>query len=120
MSLSRRGLLAVWLALQLLLAQQFALAHHLGHLAERLVAQPDLAATTVHDGEEGGSATHLLSHACTTCLASISLGAALADASPATQAIPAAFAPLAGAVSPAPTFQSRLAFHSRAPPRLQD
>ena len=43
MNLSRHGLLAFWLALQLLLAQQFALAHHVDHSAETLVAHASAA-----------------------------------------------------------------------------
>ncbi|MBI5108563.1 MAG: hypothetical protein HZA62_07425 [Rhodocyclales bacterium] len=120
MSLPRRGLLAFWLALQLLLVQQFALAHHVRHLAENLAAHTTAAATTVGDGEEGESAAHVLSHVCTTCLACLGFGTALASGTPALDAIGTGSALAAVAVLPAPTFHRPLAFRSRAPPPLQD
>lgn len=120
MSLPRRGLLALWLALQLLLAQQFALAHHVEHLAEKIAAHAGLAATAAHDDDEDGSSAHVLAHVCSTCLACLSLGAAVANAPAAALAMLPALAAAAVAVLPAPTFHRPLAFHSRAPPILQD
>lgn len=120
MSLTRRGLLAIWLALQLLLAQQSAIAHHVEHLAETLVAHQGAARATVQDGEENESAAHVLSHACTTCLAGMGFSAALASSPISTHAIGTAAAPAAIAVLPAPTLVRPPAFRSRAPPLLQD
>ena len=120
MSLSRRGLLAVWLAMQLLLAQQFALAHHVSHVTENLAAHATAVATSVADGEESESAAHVLSHACTTCLAGLCFTAALASNPLASHAIGGTPAMVASAVLPAPTFDRPLAFRSRAPPLLQD
>lgn len=120
MSLSRRGLLAVWLAIQLLLAQQFALAHHVEHLAENLAAHSSAKATTVEDGGEDGSAAHVLSQVCTTCLAGLYFTAALESSPLASHGIGRTPAPAAIAVLPAPTLERPLAFLSRAPPRLQD
>jgi hypothetical protein len=120
MSLPRRGLLAIWLALQLLLAQQFALAHNVEHLAGSLAAHATAAATAVQDGEENESAAHVLSHVCTTCLACLGFGATLAGGPLAMPAM--GTGPVLAAVTllPAPTFYRPLAFHSRAPPTLQD
>lgn len=120
MSLSRHGLLAFWLALQLLLAQQFALAHHVDHVAETLVAHASAEARTVEAGGESESAAHVLAHVCTTCLAGLCFTAALAGSPLASPAIGVAPAVVAGAVLPAPTLDRPLAFHSRAPPTLQD
>ncbi len=120
MSMTRRGLLAIWLALQLLLAQQFALAHQVDHLAENLAAHAPAAATAVQDGEENESAAHVLSHVCTTCLACLGLGATPASGPMATHAMGTGPVLVAVAVLPAPTLDRPLAFHSRAPPTLQD
>jgi methylthioribose-1-phosphate isomerase len=120
MSLPRRGLLAIWLAMQLLLVQQFALAHHVHHLAENLAAHATAAASTVQDGEENESAAHVLAHVCTTCLACLGFGTALASGPFAMHAMGTGPALTAVAVLPAPTFHRPLAFQSRAPPKLQD
>jgi len=120
MSLPRRGLLAIWLALQLLLVQQFALAHRVDHLAENLAAHATAAATAVEDGEENESAAHVLSHVCTTCLACLGFVATLAGGPLAMPAMGAGPVLAAVTLLPAPTFYRPLAFHSRAPPTLQD
>jgi hypothetical protein len=120
MSLSRHGLLAFWLALQLLLAQQFALAHHVDHSARPSSRTPARRPTVEAGDEESESAAHVLAHVCTTCLAGLCFTAALAGSQLASHAIGVAPAVVAGAVLPAPTLDRPLAFHSRAPPTLQD
>jgi hypothetical protein len=120
MSVSGRSLLVVWLVLQLLLSQQFALAHHVSHVAESIVAHAIATPSTMTDGGEGESAAHVLSHTCTTCLAGWCISVALANSPLALHSMGSASALVASTVLPAPTFDRPLAFRTRAPPVLQD
>ena len=120
MRFPQRSLLAIWLAIQLLLAQQFALAHHVDHLAEKLAVHAAAAAAAVHDGGESESAAHVLSHVCTSCLACLGFGAALACGPFSVHAVDTGSTSVAVAVLPAPTVRRLPAFRSRAPPQLQD
>lgn len=115
----RRLLLAFWLAIQLLSAQQVALAHLVGHLGE-MVRPPAPAAQQGANDDDKRGAVHALADVCTTCV-----GCAAFDAAPAaTAAAPCAFgataAEVAVAVVPAPTLPRLPAFQSRAPPSLHD
>lgn len=120
MSFPRRSLLAIWLAFQLLLAQQFALAHHVDHLAEKLAVPAIAGAAAVHDSGESESAAHVLSHVCTSCLACLGFGAALACCPLAVPTVETGPALVTVAALPAPTVRRLPAFRSRAPPLLQD
>jgi hypothetical protein len=78
-----RLVLAAWLASQLLLGQQLALAHMLGHAGDRIHAEAlDVAA---HDEDEAHSAADALLHVCSTCVAFLGFDLPLADASAAVQ-----------------------------------
>ena len=104
----------------MLLAQQFALAHRVEHLAGSLAAHATAAAAAVRDGEENESAAQVLSHVCITCLGCRGFGTALAGGPLAMPAMGTGQELAAAAVLPAPTFDRPLVFHSRAPPTLQD
>ena len=120
MRYSRRHiLLACWLVVQFLFGQQLALAHMVGHVGDALahaVAGADAGASD-EDSEHGGA--EALTHVCSACASG--LGADMLPAS----GQHARFDPRCRdqgpscAVSPAPTFGSRAAFRSRAPPTFQ-
>jgi hypothetical protein len=117
--LQRRHALLAWLILQLLLGQQFAMAHLIGHIGHG-GQQSSVAMTVVADaGDVEHGAADTLTHVCTTCLGWHGLDAALATP---IKALPRAenwLAPSPGAVPPAPAFHRPLPFLSRAPPSLQ-
>jgi hypothetical protein len=99
----RRFAFAIWLALALVVGQQAAALHDLGHATERLASQKDSAPAP---------------NSCDKCFmcAGLSSGAAAT--------MPVLLVPAATTPSPAhPDHQSaptpaRFAFHSRAPPTL--
>jgi hypothetical protein len=99
----RRVATAFWLALALLVGQQAAALHDLGHATEKLSQK--------HDSKPGSST-------CDQCFACAELSGAVGTTLPAQPALDAAHAqctrPLEQGVAAAP----RLAFHSRAPPTL--
>lgn len=106
--------------MSLLLTQQLALAHGVGHLgtfgAANRAALPE-ALATVTTGEQGDPADAAM-QLCTLCLALVGV-----DAAPPSLALPwspplAAQGVLATSVPPAPTFRALVYFRSRAPPLL--
>ncbi len=113
----RRFMLAVWLAIQLLLGQELALAHGVGHLDERLRGLSAQLATAA-DGDEEGGAAHSLARVCPTCIACIGFDALPAGRMRALAAAVSWADAFAVAVLPAPTLAFLAAFRSRAPPPL--
>jgi hypothetical protein len=112
-------LLACWLVLQLLFGQQLALAHMVGHVGDALahaVAGADVGASD-EDSEHGGA--EALTHACAACASGLGAAALPAGGQPARFDPRSGDQGFPGAVSPAPTFGSRAAFRSRAPPPFQ-
>ncbi|MBI5792348.1 MAG: hypothetical protein HZA63_12820 [Rhodocyclales bacterium] len=115
----RHILLACWLVVQLLFGQQLALAHMVGHVGDALahaVAGADAGASE-EDSEHGGA--EALTHVCSACASG--LGADMLPAAGRFARVDPGSGDqgLSGAVSPAPTFGSRAAFRSRAPPPFQ-
>jgi hypothetical protein len=117
---SRRLLLAAWLALQLLAAQQVALAHMIGHVGEGLRDRSVQAHATAGDGGEERDAAHSLTHVCTTCVSCLGFDALAAADFRLPLPFVARNVEAAAAVPPAPTFRQPLAFLSRAPPPLRN
>lgn len=112
-----RILLAVWLALQFALAQQFALAHWIGHLAQELPSN-GVAAPTAADGEQD-EAGHALAHACETCVGLHAFGCQLgAGDVPAIRMSPASRA-RATDLPATEICRPVLAYYGRAPPGFQ-
>jgi hypothetical protein len=112
-------LLAVWLALQLLLAQQFAFAHMVGHVGEALAVHAGHAAADAGDEDREHGGAGALTHVCLGCAAGLAPGVTAAGQSiPLPRCDDLRVALLA--VSPAPTFNALHTYFSRAPPRLQD
>lgn len=103
-----RSVIALLTALLLVLAQQAALAHMIGHTGSA-------AQTRLSQGEDHHNAALSLSHACTTCIAFAALDAFSASASlpripaaiSATRFVPRLFAQLA---------QRAFTAQARAPP----
>lgn len=111
--------LAVWLVLHLLLGQQLALAHMVGHVGEVLSAQVGQPAADAGDEDREHGGAEALTHVCASCVSGLAPGLPMT-----ARGIPL---PLQGgmhtatlAVSPAPTFNPFQTYFSRAPPRLQD
>lgn len=111
--------LAFWLALHLVLGQQLALAHMVGHVGEALSAQVGQPAADAGDEDREHGGAEALTHVCASCASGLAPGLPMA-----ARGIPL---PLQGgmhtaalAVSPAPTFNPFQTYFSRAPPRLQD
>ena len=111
--------LAFWLVLHLLLGQQLALAHMVGHVGEALAAQVGQAAADAGDEDREHGGAEALTHVCASCASGLAPGLPVA-----TGGIPL---PRQGgmhtatlAASPAPTFNPFQTYFSRAPPRFQD
>lgn len=115
----RRILLAFWLAIQLLAAQQLALAHMIGHLRENLHDHAVELHLAADDGDERHGAAHTLSHVCTTCVSCLGFDAMAAGGASADFAAVAWVRGSVIAVPPAPTLRQPVPFRSRAPPSLQ-
>jgi hypothetical protein len=112
-------LLALWLALHLLLGQQLALAHMLGHLGEAIAANAGHADTAASDEDREHGGAEALTHVCVSCAAGFAPGLPAAGAGlPFPRGDGPRLAPVA--VSPAPTFTPFHAYIGRAPPRLQN
>jgi hypothetical protein len=119
MSGTQRDLLLFWLVIQLLLGQQIALAHMVGHLGEMTHAGSPIASAMAADDDEERTAAHSLSHVCTTCVAGLGLDVVLADTA-IRGAATIEWALMAfAAVLPAPTFYRPRPFLSRGPPAFQ-
>ena len=118
----RRVLLSVWLAVHLLLAQQVALAHLVGHIGAGQAASgvTVAAAALADDGDETHGLAEALGHVCLGCVAGLALDAACPPEGSAVIAMAAGPVWRLGAASPAPSFAHRFAFQSRAPPLLHD
>jgi hypothetical protein len=101
--MTRRIALALWLALALLIGQHAAALHDLGHATERLSQKKD---------------SHRIPASCDKCFACAELSGAI-GATAATVPVVAAGGPVSAAIpdSSAPCI-TRLAFRSRAPPRI--
>ena len=113
----RRSLMIFWLVIQLLLGQQLALAHMIGHVGNHSAYASSSAAANAED-DDGHDAPHALAEVCTTCLAVAALDFAVPATAASVLATSAASLSLVIAVSPAPTFARYAPFHSRAPPTL--
>jgi len=113
----RRALMIFWLVIQLLLGQQLALAHMIGHVGNHNASASSSAAAIVDDDDEH-DAPHALAEVCTTCLAVAALDFAVPAPAASMLATSVASLSLIFAVSPAPTFARYAPFHSRAPPTL--
>lgn len=111
--------LAFWLALQLLLGQQLALAHMVGHVGEALALHAGHAAADAGDEDREHGGAEALTHVCFGCAAGLAPGVtATGQSISLPRCDDLRVAP--PAVSPAPTFNALHTYFSRAPPRLQN
>jgi hypothetical protein len=94
---------AVWLALALVVGQQAAALHELGHATERLASKKDSTSAP---------------QACEQCFACSGLSSAATPAIPAVQALQASFEEPAQVDQQCAPTPARLAFRSQAPPVL--
>lgn len=116
MKRQNRWTLLFALIVQLLLGQQMALAHMIGHLGDtHHVPTEALAATAYDEDEEHGVADSLL-HICTTCVAFVGLDAVLARNAALAPATSAKVKRQDWVLLPAPAAYRFSPFHSRAPP----
>jgi hypothetical protein len=99
----RRLATVLWLALALLVGQQAAALHDLGHATEKLSQK--------HDSKPGSST-------CDQCFACAELSGAVGTTLPTLPALDAAHAQCARPIEQGVAVAPRLAFHSRAPPTL--
>lgn len=118
MTFRRRLLLTSWLVIQLLLGQQLALAHMIGHLGEEHRAPVAALDVFAHGEDADHGAAHALSHVCATCLDCLGLDVTLcrkpcAGTLPDLVAIRVATAPLH-----APPLRRLVLSLIRAPPSL--
>lgn len=118
--MTRRGpslALSFWLALNLLLGQQIALAHMVGHLGEAIEAHAGHADAGASDEDRAHGGAEALTHVCASCTAGFAPGLPGAGADFPCQRHDSG-RPAPRAVSPAPTFTPFDAYIGRAPPRL--
>jgi hypothetical protein len=116
MNLRRYRIGLLWLAIQLLLGQQLAFAHMIGHVGD--VAHGSALNSLVHvdDDDEEHTPAHALSHLCTVCVGVAGLDIAPARAMPLPAVSGNSFSCVVTAVSPAPTLARYPPFFGRAPP----
>lgn len=109
--------LVFWLALHLLLGQQLALAHMVGHVGEALAAHLDHSSAEAGDEDREHGGAEALTHVCLGCAAGLTPAVAAAGR---CILLPRCAGPRMApcAVSPAPTFNALHSYFSRAPPRL--
>jgi len=105
---------------QLLLGQQLALAHMIGHISENTQAHTQVHAGALPTSAQGqdvehGAADGLL-HLCTNCLGFVGLDTLLSGATLAAYAAAGWTAPADYRVPPAPAVSRPSPFLSRAPP----
>jgi hypothetical protein len=110
----------MWLLVQLVLGQHFALVHMIGHSGDALrIAAHDAAAVThADDDDEEHTPAHSLSHVCTGCISAGGINTPVAYVVSALPVLEFAFFVAAIAVSPAPTLAPYSPFRGRAPPIL--
>jgi hypothetical protein len=114
-----RRFLIVLLASQLLLGQQLALAHMIGHAGEHGREHAEVLDTTAHDEDEGHGAADALLHVCSTCVAFLGLDLLLVGTQVAAQAAIVWDKLVDSIAPPVPAFHHPAFYRSRAPPSLQ-